>query len=185
MRRKILIVSSEFPPGPGGIGHHAYSLAKELFKIKKVQLKVLCNADYVDTEKAHGFDRDAEFEIVRFKRKGKLTQIVRLIQYLNVCRQTKPEVIIYTGLFSLWLMNLPVLGQRVKKVAIIHGHEPIFGSRFNQWLTISSFKKAHSFVAVSRFSKSTQLSKYKIDKHQHVEIIPNGIDPVYLSSWQD
>ncbi len=185
MRRKILIVSSEFPPGPGGIGHHAYSLAKELFKIDEVQLTVLCNADYVVKEKVQGFDRDAEFEIFRFKRIGKLTQIVRLIQYLKVCRQTKPEVIIYTGLFSLWLMNLPVLGQRVKKVAIIHGHEPIFGSRFNQWLTNSSFKKAHSFIAVSRFSKFTLLSKYKINKHQHIEVIPNGIDPYYLLSWQD
>ncbi len=185
MRRKILIVSSEFPPGPGGIGHHAYSLAKELLNIDEVQLKVLCNADYVDAEKIQGFDRDAKFQIVRFKRIGKLTQIVRLIQYLSVCRQMKPEIIIYTGLFSLWLMNLPVLGQRVKKVAIMHGHEPIFGSRFNQWLTIYSFKKAHSFIAVSRFSMSTLLSKYKLDKHQHVEIIPNGIDPDYLRSWQN
>lgn len=185
MRGKILIVSSEFPPGPGGIGHHAYSLAKELFKIKKVQLKVLCNADYVDTEKVQWFDRDAKFQIVRFKRIGKLTQIVRLIQYLNVCRQTKPEVIIYTGLFSLWLMNLPVLGQRVKKVAIIHGHEPIFGSRFNQWLTRSSFKKADSFIAVSRFSKSTLLNKYQLTNYQKVIIIPNGIYPDYLRSWYD
>jgi phosphatidylinositol alpha-1,6-mannosyltransferase len=183
--KRILLVASEFPPGPGGIGHHAYSLAKELIKIKEVQLKVLCNGDYVDSEKIQEFDKDSEFEIVRFKRIGKLTQVVRLIQFLWVCRHTKPEVIVYTGQFSLWLMNLPVLSQGVKKVVIIHGHEPIFGSRLKQWITISSFKKAHSFIAVSRFSKLTLLSKYRLAKYQQVEIIPNGIDPDYLRSWHE
>ena len=27
---RILIVSSEFPPGPGGIGDHAFNLAEQL-----------------------------------------------------------------------------------------------------------------------------------------------------------
>ena len=28
--KNILFISSEFPPGPGGIGNHAWNLCKEL-----------------------------------------------------------------------------------------------------------------------------------------------------------
>ena len=30
MKKNIMIVVSEFPPGPGGIGDHAYNLATKL-----------------------------------------------------------------------------------------------------------------------------------------------------------
>ena len=33
VQKEILIHSSEFPPGPGGIGNHAYNLAKNLTKL--------------------------------------------------------------------------------------------------------------------------------------------------------
>ena len=29
MKNKILIISSEFPPGPGGIGNHAFNISNE------------------------------------------------------------------------------------------------------------------------------------------------------------
>lgn len=30
LHKKIIIISTEFPPGPGGIGSHAYSLTEAL-----------------------------------------------------------------------------------------------------------------------------------------------------------
>ena len=38
--KNILIFSSEFPPGPGGIGNHAFNLAKALSKVS-FKVKVL------------------------------------------------------------------------------------------------------------------------------------------------
>ena len=32
MKNKILIISSEFPPGPGGIGNHGFNISNELTK---------------------------------------------------------------------------------------------------------------------------------------------------------
>ena len=32
MKTKILILTSEFPPGPGGIGNHAFNLAEQFLK---------------------------------------------------------------------------------------------------------------------------------------------------------
>ena len=29
LHKKIIIISTEFPPGPGGIGSHAYSLTED------------------------------------------------------------------------------------------------------------------------------------------------------------
>jgi phosphatidyl-myo-inositol dimannoside synthase len=180
---KILLVSSEFPPGPGGIGHHAFSLCKELQKKENIGLTILCNADYVTKENIQHFDKTSNLDITRFKRAGKFTQIVKLIQFFYIVNKVKPETIIFTGLFSLWTMNTLVFRKSIKKIAIIHGHEPIFGSKLSQWLTYQSFKRANHFVTVSRFSKTILAKKYLLNGKQTISIIPNGIDVDYLSSW--
>ena len=183
--KKILLISSEFPPGPGGIGFHAYSLSWEFQKNDDFRLSILCNADYILDEKVKIFDKTSGLNIIRFKRFGKLTQIIRVIKFLSVIQKSNPDIIIFSGLFSLWLMNLSFFLQKTKKIAIIHGHEPIFGNLIKQRLTLTSLKKADHFVAVSRFSKLTLESKYQLTLKQSISIIPNGIDPVYLKSWHD
>jgi phosphatidylinositol alpha-1,6-mannosyltransferase len=181
--KKILLISSEFPPGPGGIGYHAYSLSKELQKNNNFELTILCNADYISHEKIRNFDATCGLNIFRFKRFGKLTQVTRFFQFLSLIFRLKPDTIIFSGLFSLWLMNFFLNGRNSKKIAIIHGHEPIFGNYIKQWLTLKSLKKANNFIAVSRFSKSVLESKYQLKGEQSISIISNGIDPKYLESW--
>ena len=183
--KKILLISTEFPPGPGGIGYHAYSLSKELQKNIHFELTILCNADYISHEKVNNFDDICGLNIFRFKRFGKLTQVIRVFQFLSLILRLKPDTIIFSGLFSLWLMNLFLSGRNVKIIAIIHGHEPIFGNSFKQGITLTSLKKADHFVAVSSFSKLTLENKYQLTPKQSISIIPNGIDPVYLKSWHD
>ena len=183
--KKILLISSEFPPGPGGIGFHAYSLSREFQKNDDFILSILCNADYILAEKVKIFDKTSGLNIIRFKRFGKFTQIIRVIQFLTVIQRTKPDTIIFSGLFSLWLMNLVFTRKKNKIIAIIHGHEPIFGNFIKQRLTLTSLKKADHFVAVSRFSKLTLENKYQLALKQSISIIPNGIDPEYLDSWLD
>ena len=45
MKNKILIISSEFPPGPGGIGSHAFNLSsqftKEVIKLLSIQNQIM------------------------------------------------------------------------------------------------------------------------------------------------
>lgn len=183
--KKILLISSEFPPGPGGIGFHAYSLSREFQKNDHFRLSILCNADYILEEKVKIFDKTCGLNIIRFKRFGKLTQIIRVIQFLPLVQRIKPDIIIFSGLFSLWLMNLVFTRKKNKIIAIIHGHEPIFGNLIKQRLTLASLKKADHFIAVSRFSKLTLENKYQLTPKQSTSIIPNGIDPDYLKSWHD
>lgn len=183
MNPKLLLVSSEFPPGPGGIGHHAFSLSKALND--KFEIIVLCNADYIDLSKTEQFDKNCGIHVIRFKRIGKFTRLNRVLQFLFLCWKEKPDFIIYTGLFSLWLMNLFTPKLLTKKIAIIHGHEPIFGNTLTKLLTKVSFKSADVFIPVSKFSKSNLESQYRKKRKQLIRIIPNGIDLDYLSSWSD
>jgi hypothetical protein len=45
-RRRLLLLSSEFPPGPGGIGTHAFQLARHLTRLEW-EVYVLTSQAYV------------------------------------------------------------------------------------------------------------------------------------------
>ena len=54
MNNNILIISMEFPPGPGGIGNHALNLSKYLSQYFSID--VLTNADYAEDRDIIDFD---------------------------------------------------------------------------------------------------------------------------------
>ena len=65
MKKQVLIISSEYPPGPGGIGHHAYSLSKALH-VEGYSLKVLSPADYATPAEILHFNQSQPFEVERY-----------------------------------------------------------------------------------------------------------------------
>src|SRR6185436_4414496 len=65
----ILIVSSEFPPGPGGIGTHAHQLASGFASLGWKPL-VLTSQDYASDEEIGRFNQAQPFPVVRFRRIG-------------------------------------------------------------------------------------------------------------------
>ncbi len=185
MNKRILLVTSEFPPGPGGIGHHAYCLAKELNKGYSVV--VLTNGDYVSRQKLLQFDNSQDFIIHRFKRLGRLTQLLRIISFLKILFSERPQKIIYSGLFPIWMVNLgkTFLFPNTKHMVIVHGHEPIFGGAYQKKLTALSLKKFDNILPVSKFSQQNTL---KAIGHLHsinfIKVIPNGLDLEELSTWK-
>ena len=56
---KILFISSEFPPGPGGIGNHAWNLVRNLNSI--VPVDVLTISDYISIRERESFDQKEKF----------------------------------------------------------------------------------------------------------------------------
>ncbi len=185
MNNGILLVTSEFPPGPGGIGHHAYCLAKELSMRFKV--RVLTNGDYVSNHELLKFDNNQDFRIRRFRRLGFLTQFLRIIDFLRVLITERPEKIIYSGLFPIWMVNFgkTFLLPNAKHIAIVHGHEPIFGSNSHKKLTAYSIKKFDKILPVSKFSRENIIKAIgSLKKADILEIIPNGIDLGNLSTWE-
>lgn len=177
----LLIISSEFPPGPGGIGHHAYSLAMQLHKCG-YQVTVLANGDYADVVKLGEFDTRQPFPIRRFPRYWVFTQVWRVILVLKNILVIQPAITILSGRFSLWCAPLiRLLSRRTKLVGIVHGHEPIFGKPFLQRLTNYCIAQCDAIVPVSRFSRDN--IPVFCRNGNIVRVIPNGIDETYLSEW--
>ena len=65
---KILILTSEFPPQPGGIGNHAYNLAKGL-QDNGFEIQLVCDARSANGEAEKIFDKNLSFEVIRIVRK--------------------------------------------------------------------------------------------------------------------
>lgn len=180
MKSKVLIISSEFPPGPGGIGQHAYDLASNLNEYH--QVTILANADYSTPHAICEFDKAQPFTTLRFKKNWKLTPFVRLIQFLKTVINLKPTHIIFTGLFPLWLILLTQkVFPNIKKIAIIHGHEPAFGAKWQTFITKAAISLADVIIPVSEFSKRRCTEHIK--SISNIKIIPNGLDLHELSSW--
>ncbi len=167
-KKSIVILTSEFPPLPGGIGNHAYNLAKYL---QQSGFEVSVVADQRDNlHNEAEFDASLKYSVHRIP-KVKL----RFWMYLKRVFKThqlskKADILICSGKFPLWLgaMLKPLL--KVKSIAVIHGTEVNFqNSRLKKSINWS-LKRFDKIVAVSNFTKSL------VDDLglQNIKVIPNG-----------
>jgi phosphatidyl-myo-inositol dimannoside synthase len=173
MNKRLLLLTSEFPPLPGGIGTHAFHLASELSKNGYI-VQVHTNRRTRDYEVEATFDRSQSFIIHRTERKkfGR-TYFYRLREVLQIIKQDRPNVVLASGKFSLWMGALTTFFfNDIISVAIIHGTELKAGGIFSQWLTKRSLKRFEKVVAVSHFTKSKIAA---ILPDVSVTVIPNGI----------
>jgi phosphatidylinositol alpha-1,6-mannosyltransferase len=173
--KQALILVWEFPPGPGGIGQHAYSVAVALHK-KGYQVKVITSADYGTKEEILSFDRlNGNIEIIRL-------QGLRIIKYLKrvvysvwaVLTQRKGEII-FSGKGALWLIPLLKLfassGNRLS--VFVHGSEAQLPGRVSRNYTHYCITFAHKIWCVSNFTK-TLLPK-KIRHSPYCDVLINGL----------
>lgn len=174
-KKRILIVTSEFPPQPGGIGNHAYNLALYLSK-NDYTVSVIADQRDVDNQSESVFDAVLPFTVNRI-----LLRKRRSLMYFNRIAKTfkgfeAADHVIATGKFSLWNVAFCSLFVKRHKIAVIHGLEV----NFKTGLLRSAIDKS-----LSRFDVIVAVSKYTAGLVSHLErkiqVIPNGID---LSRWQ-
>ncbi len=175
MSRKVLIFTSEFPPGPGGIGNHAYSLALHL-TLKGYEVLVL--SDFRDMRNRNDLEWDVNqpFSVVRVSNKKPrvLTYVERLTKLNWIINQFKPDAIIASGKFSL-LFTPFILNIRNKpplSFVVVHGSE-LYGKKLKKtWLrkSISLFDRVTSVS-----SHTAKILREQLGYNGKVEIIPNGI----------
>lgn len=171
MKKEVLIIASEFPPGPGGIGSHAFSMAKAFHK-KGVEVTVVCPADYVKKEEALDFDHRLPFRVERYARQGWKGYLGRL----TTIRKHLKKNIILSGKFPLWTIYWIRLFKRhnVRVISILHGSEVSPKNELIKKFTHNAIAKADEVVAVSKFT-ATLLPDW-LQKFKRVRVIPNGID---------
>lgn len=172
---KFLMITSEFPPGPGGIGNHAYNLAKYL-GINGKKIKVLTVSDYTDKKKADAFDKNQEFEITRFERYGN-----RVKTYLERIKLIKKDLsegdythVIFSGRFALFCSTiLSKAKYKAKYISIVHGGDINTNDVFQKGMINKALEKSDLIVPVSNFSKTFIKAKVSPEK---IIVIPNGFD---------
>ncbi len=176
MKQKILLVSSEFPPGPGGIGHHAWFLAQQLHKNPNVELHVIAPADNTTLEKRIKFDQSQSFIIYRFKRLGIFTYSLRILTLAQLLIKNRYTHFWSSGKFSLWLIWVQkLLNPKAKTICILHGTEVNLPNKFLRMLTHHSIYQFQKIVSVSNFTESL-LPNWILQRHKNRLIIPNGLD---------
>lgn len=165
----ILIVSSEFPPQPGGIGTHAYHLARS-FSEKGYKISVITDQRSFSGTEEVAFDAALPFTVYRIARfRFRWVMYIKRLYFLF--RHLKVgQTVIASGKFSLWIVAFASLFFNRKYFAVLHGSEV----NFSHWLLKDSIRislrRFKTLIAVSHYTKSL------VDHlHPQVAVIPNGI----------
>lgn len=166
---RTVILTSEFPPQPGGIGNHALHLANGL-QANGFEVKLICDTRSKSGEEELCFDKELSFEVIRIPRRK-----ILLFSYLNriftaISLMGKCEVVICTGKFSLWLGAFLSVFYKRQFVAIIHGSEIKLPNRILRKFTDWSIKHFDKIIAVSNYTKSL-ISHLNL---KNIYVISNG-----------
>jgi phosphatidylinositol alpha-1,6-mannosyltransferase len=170
-----MLLASEFPPGPGGIGTHAYELARGLRGLGW-EPTVLAPQHYARAEEVAEFNRTCGFPVVslRSARLKPLTAFARARAVTRALGSTRPDLLVATGARAAWIAA--AVGRRpLPWAAIGHGSEFALPGRWERALTRMAFNRAAVIVCVSRFT-SDLMRRAGIRAAQEC-VIPNGADP--------
>lgn len=167
--KKLLLITSEFPPQPGGIGNHAFHLAKS-FQNNNIKVQVLTDQRSGEGIEETDFDAEQNFKVLRIRRKNLmiLSYFERIIKAFQLAKKT--ETVLLSGKFSLWLGGILSLFIKKKYIAVIHGSEVLLPSKFQRKFTNFCLNRFQKIIAVSNYTKSL------VDPSLKVEVIPNGFE---------
>ena len=175
-KKHIVLLTSEFPPLPGGIGNHAYNLGEYL---QQSGYKVSVIADQRDSiENETKFDLELQSDIYRvvLKRSRYLMYLKRIWLCFKLSRSA--DYLICSGKFPLWIGAILKPMISAKTVAVIHGTEVNFTKPKLKKFINSSLIRFDKVVAVSNFTKSL------VDdlKLKNITVIPNGFSVSKLNN---
>jgi glycosyltransferase involved in cell wall biosynthesis len=166
---KILLITSEFPPQPGGIGNHALNLAKNL-QANGFYIQLICDTRSTNENEEREFDKNLSFDVIRIRRKQIifLSYLERIKKAFTLTRNN--EIIISSGKFSIWMGALLSFFFKKKFIAVIHGSELKLPNFILRKFTDISLKRFDKIIAVSNYTKSL-VSHLNL---KNIEVVPNG-----------
>jgi len=174
-KTKLLFLSSEFPPGPGGIGTHTFQVSDYLNK-SGLNVFALVDQHYATKNERDQFNSTTKFPIENFA-----THPFFIIQFMKKFFQArkiidafKPDVIFASVSRSVWLGALLSHSTNVPFVAIGHGSEFGFTNPITRLINKWAFISADHIVCVSNFTHQ-QMLEHGI-KPKTSSVIYNGAD---------
>src|SRR4030095_10200636 len=178
--RNILIISSEVPPGPGGIGKHAYDLARSLAWMD-YDITVFSSQDYTSEQEIQHFKNSlpTNIKLVRFFRKGWMTYFHRWNLIRKFLKEHTVEQMIVSGRFPLWIGYLVKrkFGKSIPVHSFIHGSELSRRNKIHQFFTAMSLSTTDYIWAVSNFTRKLI---HNMTKRNDIRVLPNGL---WFSDW--
>lgn len=171
--RRVLIVASELPPGPGGIGSHAVAVASGLHD-QGWDVTLLGSQHYVDAAERDSYNSDSHLTIRTLPDAADpaRTAWARVRAIKKAVEQTRPNVIVASGGRIVWLTAPVARRAHVPMVAVAHGSE-LGGPRWQRLLTRRSFDVAQRVIAVSEFTAGLTRS---LGVTRPIDVIPNGAE---------
>lgn len=173
--RSALIIVWEFPPGPGGIGQHAFSLAYALRK-KGLNVDVITSGDYASVTEIQDFDaKYPELGIRRIVGPRPAKYATRMLSIISYVIRRKPSLIFLSGKSALWcaLLTKPFLSGRSKVYGFVHGSEVNLKGWIARRFTHLSMRMVDELICVSNFTKSILDSS--VGGLRSVFVLPNGL----------
>ena len=165
---RLLLIASEFPPGPGGIGTHAYQLSIHLQR-HDWRLEVMASQAYVTADEQNCFNRRLPFAITSL---SALSTGQRLLQMGRKIEVFKPDEMVASGERPLWVTAFFSKLFHIPWLAVGHGTEFLSSSSLFRFLTQQAIGHADQVVAVSQYTAGLIGAKRPAEIH----IIPNGAD---------
>jgi phosphatidyl-myo-inositol dimannoside synthase len=172
--KKILLITSEFPPNVGGIGNHGYNLASALQR-EGYQVTVLADVIDIPQSQLETFRKKQAFTIRYILRNNIVinTYFKRVSLALQLSR--KADLVICSGKYPLWMGALiRFISASKKLVAVVHGSELDIKQQFTRKLVDNALRKFTCIVAVSAYTAAHLPKRLPVNISQH--IIHNGIN---------
>lgn len=169
---RLLLLSSEFPPGPGGIGTHAYQLAHHLGRMGW-EVVVATPQHHATRVEVQQFNRSLPFRIVTLAQApgAPLKALYRWHVISRLIRQWLPDILLASGDREVYLGARLAKSHGLPWVAVEHGRVP---PRWERPLKRWSFGQASTVVCVSRYTLQ-RLLVLGVRPRSH-QVITNGAD---------
>ncbi len=167
-RHRLLIISSEYPPGPGGIGNQTFSLA-QYFWDGGYQVKIFAPSRS-EFENAF-YDSQSSWQVLRYS--PDLSSFSKLLGALRILtKQPRNTRIILSGSAHVLLAILIRMLGFSKVMIILHGSELGGMSFLRKNIFSLALSCAQRVVTVSEFTRKLAA---KINKRVKAHVIPNGV----------
>ena len=170
---RTLIISAEFPPGPGGIGTHAYQLALQL-GTRGWDVSVATPQELATDAEIAAFR--VPFPLHRLAQPpGAPTKLAyRAAVVTQLLLRSRPSLIIATGERMVWLAAMLAPVHRIPYAAIGHAQEFNVPARWQRTLNRTAFERARGVVCVSRYTDA-RMRQMSVSPRRSI-VIPNGAD---------
>lgn len=178
---RLLLLSSEFPPGPGGIGTHAFQIANHLQQLNW-KVRVAAVQEYMSDKDIAHFNRQQPFAISRFATGAGfvLDGLRRWLTARTCLAEHHPDVVLATGARSVWIAgSLLQLDPDIVWAAVGHGTEFSLDRAWERIITRWAFNQANLVISVSEHTE-TRMRLSGVSPQRSV-VIHNGADHTRFS----